>query len=348
MSSGIDDLKKELQGFFQDGLVIVVGSGFSAAEGIPGMGALQSYLEDRVPARVSGADLDCWSEIAKHLAAKKGLEAALLASPPTPVLEETIVGLTVDLLEPAERVVLEEVISGKRRLPLSEFLPHANPQPNRALSIVTTNYDRLVEVAAESIGWAADTLFTGQSVGHLNPEISQAALIKRVIGGRQPRIERRLHVQVSKPHGSFDWFKGADGPLRTSIPLGLPRLIITPGRNKYRKGYDRPFDLHREMGNRAIDQASRFLVLGYGFNDDHLETHLSERLRRGTPCLVLVKTLGENAAKVIAQSASVIALSEDPANSAGGFICSRQAAAVTYSGPPLWQLSAFTHNILKS
>lgn len=348
MSAPTDELKKELQGFFKDGLVIIVGSGFSAAEGIPGMGALEHHLATHVPSRVGGADLDKWNEIHKQLLSKKGLEDALLACPPTAPLEEVIVTLTVELIEPAERAVLEEVISGKRTLPLSEFLPHANPQPNRALSVVTTNYDRLIEVAAEAIGWAADTLFAGQNIGQLNPEAAQAGLIRRIVGGRQPRIERRLHVQVSKPHGSLDWFKGVDGPLRTSIPLTLPRLVITLGRNKYRKGYDKPFDLHRELGNRAIDQASRFWVLGYGFNDDHLETHLSERLRSGTPCLTLVKTLSENAKKIISQSAGMLALSEDPASAAGGFICTKQTGATAFSGPALWQLSTFTKDLLKS
>lgn len=346
MAQPIDELKKELQGFFQDGLVIVIGSGFSAAEGIPGMAALQDYLAAQVPARVGGVDRDCWTEINGHLLAKKGLEAALLACPPTIPLEDVIVGLTAELIEPAESRILEEVITGKRTLPLSTFLPHANPQPNRALPVVTTNYDRLIEVSAEAIGWAADTMFIGQVVGRLNPELSQTSLIKGIVGGRQPRIERRMHLQVSKPHGSIDWFQGADGPLRTSITVNLRRLIITPGRNKYRKGYDQPFDLHRELGNRAIDQAARLLILGYGFNDDHLETHLSDRLRRGTPCLTLVKALTENATKVIAESPAMTALSEDPANP-DGFVCTKRSGSAHFPGGPLWRLATFTQHILK-
>lgn len=342
----LPELKKELQGFFQDGLVVVVGSGLSAAEGIPGMGALQDYLTAHVPAHVSGADLDSWSAVQAQMVAGKALESALFAAPPTEHLEEVIVALAVELIEPAERSVLREVISGNRTLALSQFIPHANPQPNRPLPVVTPNYDRLAEVAAEAIGWAADTMFVGQSIGSLNPELSQLSLIKQIVGNRQPRIERRLHVQVSKPHGSLDWFKGPNGPLRTSIPLDLPRLLITPGRNKYRKGYETPFDLHRESANHAIDRASRFMIVGYGFNDDHLETHLSERLRRGTPCVALTKVLTENARKVLAASAGMVALTEDPANSTTGFICSRQAGSASYVDGPLWQLAAFTQHIL--
>jgi hypothetical protein len=201
-------------------------------------------------------------------------------------------------------------------------------------------------MSGEAIGWAADTMFVGQTLARLDPLLSQASLTKGIVGGRRPRIERRLHIQVSKPHGSLDWFQGPDGPLRTSIPVNMRRLIITPGGNKYRKGYDKPFDLHRELGNRAIDQASRLLILGYGFNDDHLETHLSERLRRGTPCVTLVRALTKNATKVVAEASAMTVLSENPANP-DGFLCTRQAGSTPFAGQPLWQLAAFTQNILK-
>ena len=115
----LDSLKSELQGFFTDGLAIIIGSGLSAAEGIPGMGALERHLGDNMPKRVTGDDLTLWKKIAAELAAGKGLESALLAVPPTETLESTIIDLTVQLIEPAERTVIEAVMSGKRKLPLS-------------------------------------------------------------------------------------------------------------------------------------------------------------------------------------------------------------------------------------
>jgi len=38
------ELTQFIQGHFTDGLVLVVGSGLSAAEGIPGMGVLAAHL----------------------------------------------------------------------------------------------------------------------------------------------------------------------------------------------------------------------------------------------------------------------------------------------------------------
>ena len=46
--------------------------------------------------------------------------------------------------------------------------------------------------------------------------------------------------------------------------------MITPGVNKYRAGYNSPFDKHRDLANDYIKNAGRLLVVGYGFNDAHL------------------------------------------------------------------------------
>jgi hypothetical protein len=51
-----DTLKRELQSVFADGLVTVIGSGLSCAEGLPGMGALATELRAKVPTAIADAD----------------------------------------------------------------------------------------------------------------------------------------------------------------------------------------------------------------------------------------------------------------------------------------------------
>ncbi len=346
MAISINDLKAELQGFFTDGLAVIVGSGLSVAEGIPGMGALEAHLDKTIPPLVSGQDLKCWQEIAVNLAAKKGLEAALLATKATEPLEEKIIAVTVALIECAEKKVIAEVIEGKRELPLSLLLPHLNPQPNRALPVITTNYDRLVEIAAETIGWGVDCMFVGHCVGTLDSAMATRSFIKDFkIARKGLAISYRNRICIAKPHGSLDWFRHTKGPLRTSIPVDLPRLVITPGGSKYQKGYSIPFDRHRENGNTAIDAAARLLVLGYGFNDDHLETHLSQNLRQGKPCLILTHQVTENGMKALAESPNAIALSHDPKNS-NGVICTRGKTQTSYDGGSIWSVKSFVEKVL--
>lgn len=118
----------------------------------------------------------------------------------------------------------------------------------------------------------------------------------------------RPRANIFKPHGSLDWYHRDGKPVRYSGDLDLPRLIITPGLNKFRNGYESPFDRHRERANSAIDRASRFLVIGYGFNDDHLETHRTPRIRSGVPTLLLTYGLSDNAVKLVNECHNVIAI----------------------------------------
>ena len=58
-----------------------------------------------------------------------------------------------------------------------------------------------------------------------------------------------------------------------------------------RQGYSVPFDIHRARANEEIDKAQRYIIIGYGFGDDHLETHLMQQLRAGKPALIQTRLL---------------------------------------------------------
>ena len=106
----------------------------------------------------------------------------------------------------------------------------------------------------------------------------------------------------------------SDTPMTSCIGTMEEPLIITPGVGKYKKGYEQPFDVHREQGNRAIDNASTILCIGYGFNDDHLQTHLTTQIKSGIKTLILTKTLSDNAREVVKASSNckALVLNENP------------------------------------
>jgi hypothetical protein len=273
----VGSLKKRLQDHLTDGQVTIVGSGLSTAEGVPGMGGLANYLRTEVPKRIASGSKIVWDKIAAALAGGKDLESALLENAPDPALEAVIVELTAGLIGDAEATILTEVVSGPRQLRFSRLLTHM-VKPKTGIPIVTTNYDRLIEVAAETAGLRTDTLFVGNHIGLLDSIGSKWALCCGVKKGKREVIrEFAPFVKIFKPHGSLDWFLQGTRPVRCSMKLNDRPLIITPGLNKFRGGYDRPFDTHRDQGNREIDRAARFLIIGYGFNDDHLQTHLLPR-----------------------------------------------------------------------
>ncbi|MBL0908325.1 SIR2 family protein [Pectobacterium carotovorum] len=343
----LDSIKKHLQEHFSDGLVTIIGSGLSCAEGLPGMGELAKHLSSELGNNLSAEDAALWKEI-KPLLATNGLEAALLAKAPTATLEAAISFLTGELVVRQERQVIAEVFNGQRKLRLTRLLAHLL-KPSSGLPIVTTNYDRLVEIAVEEAGVGADTMFVGRFSASLNERESKLSFCRNVTF-KKPNItyHYRTRALICKPHGSLDWYFRDGKPVAYSGELdGVPRLIITPGQNKFRNGYESPFDHHRNKANDSIDRASRFLILGYGFNDDHLETHLSPAIRGGKPTLMLAYSLTPNATKLALEYASVTALESHCENGVQGTRLIINKKQLFIPKLELWDVHKFIDEVLE-
>lgn len=343
----LHDIKVRLQQHLSDGLVMVVGSGLSCAEGLPGMGELAKHLLATVGPSLVGDDATVWATIAP-LIVSKGLEAALLEKPPTPGLESAIAAATASLIGDRERSVVTEVFAGKRKLRLTRLIGHVL-KPSTGLPIVTTNYDRLVEIAVEEAGIGVDTMFSGRFAGTLNERESKLSFCQNVTLKKHNVIYHyRPRALVCKPHGSLDWYLRDGKPVSYSGDLpNAARLIITPGNNKFRNGYESPFDHHRSRANEAIDRASRFLILGYGFNDDHLETHLSPAIRDGKPTLMLTYSLSKTAETLAAGHSNVIALDHVERSGADGTRVIVDKIEHFFPGLALWDIHSFIAEVLE-
>lgn len=343
----LDEIKKHLQQHLSDGLVTVVGSGLSCAEGLPGMGELAEHLNATVGPSLSADDLAAWAEITPLIKAN-GLEAALLAKPPTPALESAIASATAVLVSERERNVVTEVFGGTRILRLTKLIGHLL-KPANGLPIVTTNYDRLVEIAVEEAGLGVDTMFVGHFAGTLNERESKLGFCRNVTY-KKPNFtyHYRPRAMVFKPHGSLDWYVRAGKPVFYAGDLpSVARLIITPGHNKFRNGYESPFDQHRGRANDAIDRASRFLILGYGFNDDHLETHLSPAIRGGKPTLMMTRSLSSKAEALAVEHSNVIALAHAQEAGVEGTRVIINKTQHFFPGIALWDVHSFIAEVLE-
>lgn len=346
-TTALDTLKRELQAVFSDGLVTVIGSGLSCAEGLPGMGALATELSSKVPSAIADTDKVTWAAIEACLASD-GLEGALLKHPPTEGIESAIIKITsVFVLSGEQKAIAECVISG-RQLKISYLLPHLSAATPKIARIITTNYDRLIEFAAEFEGWGLDSMMVGRYWGKHDPDLSDKLMVKGVSNGNKGavRLLYRNHVKLFKPHGSLDWLMVDDTPMTSSMALPSDPLIITPGVSKYKKGYGQPFDAHRDRGNAAIDGASSILCIGYGFNDDHLQTHLSPKLKGGARALLLTCDLLPNARMVVAQSPNCIALCHSSDATNPGTIVVRGTTEILIPNVEWWDVENFVKGVL--
>ena len=338
-------IKKYCQDHFSDGLVTIVGSGLSIAEGISGMGELAEHLLAEVPKNVENCSEANWKKISEDLEKGTDLENALLRHAPDEKLEAIIVAETGSLILADESKVLSEVLNHDRCLCFTRLLKHML-KPKSGIPIITTNYDRLIEVAVEDAGLGIDTMFTGHHLARHDPNGSRHSLC-RGVSQQGRRVIRAFcdHAIVLKPHGSLDWYQKGTAPVRCTFPLEGQRLIITPGLNKFRGGYNQPFDAHRERANKEIDNASRFLVLGYGFNDDHLQTHLEPQLARGKPALLITHALTPKATELLANCSTVTAIVSD--STGDGAMIHHGGESEFFPGPNLWELGTFITEVFE-
>lgn len=338
-----DQLIHFIQGHFTDGLALVIGSGLSAAEGLPGMPALASHLAAHAHT-LTGDDATLWTQIKAVLDANVGLEAALLKHVPLATLEDWIVKRTCEILVPKEREVMAAVLAGTQTLRLTTFLSRVL-KPSTGFPILTPNYDRLIELACEMAGFHVDTTAVGHYAGAFDHERSCMGSCKGIaIRAKVTVLDHFPRAVVLKPHGSLDWYKTSGTPRRCSLDLDGERLIITPGLNKYKAGYDAPFDKHRDLANDHIKRAARLLVVGYGFNDDHLQTHLVQRIKDGTPTLILTFAASDKAKSLAQQAPACVCVSK--ATAWDGIAVATKSAQFEHQGHNLWDLGVLSKELL--
>lgn len=340
-------VKARLQQHFSDGLVMIVGSGLSCAEGLPGMAELADYLCENVGSDITSEDVPEWEAILP-LIKSEGLEAAFLKKPPTANIEKLIATLTADLIGRKERDTISDVFEGGRQLRLTRLIAHIL-KPKSGIPVVTTNYDRLIEVAVEEAGIGADTMFVGKFAGVLNETESRLSFCRKVTLKRRNVVySYSPRALIYKPHGSLDWYLRGGRPVSHSGRLpNASRLIITPGKNKFRNGYDSPFDVHRSRANEAIDRAKRFLILGYGFNDDHLETHLTPAIQEGRPTLIITYKLSSIAEALAKSNANVIAIDRFEKNGDCGTRLIFEKEEIFLLGVCIWDVHSFVTEVLE-
>jgi len=341
-------LFESLQGAFVSGALLVIGSGVSAGYGLPTMPQLAHTLIDEVPRRLVRANVDSgtWAVVSAALKAGAQLEVAMdtieNGDPIVSVIEE----VTAEAVSARELEALKALASSRDSRGLPELLSYFGRTAAEP-TVVTTNYDRLIEFACELENVAVDTGFLGKHLGRFSEEASRNEMLipSRVRRGSVPSTSRKPHIRLAKPHGSLDWYLVDDAPRFSSAALGLERLMITPGQSKYLSAHKPPFDAHMQRAKDAIDIATSMVFVGYGFNDVHLQTHFPPRLAAGVPTVVMARSLTDSARDYLGKHPHILALERD--DSAPEDTLVYQHGTVTrFSGDALWGIEQLMAEVL--
>ncbi|OPG16959.1 SIR2 family protein [Ferroacidibacillus organovorans] len=347
----VDEGLQELQRFLRTKPIVLVGTGLSMSMGLPGMPELLTHLRQTIPDVFSGdtATLAQWASCLE-LIDKHGFEGGLGRVHLSDNLLKAVIQEAVRLVRPSDQKFGHSLAIGERtEFPFARLLKHlvqSLSPSNQTLDVVTPNYDHLVEYACDLIQVSYQTGFQGGFIKRFDPtSFDEHYYIPGPPLKNRPSYRQVPRVRLLKPHGSLYWRRFGSAVVETQIDIDSGEsIIITPGSTKYEASLtDSVMNRHRELANQCILRAESVLVIGYGFNDDHLQTVLYDRIKDGMECLVLTKVLSEQGRQWIKSFPNMIALEQGENDST-----TRWYARGSYGewDGRFWSLDYFVHSVI--
>lgn len=343
---------RECQRWIADTPVILLGSGASAPFGLPTMPDLGKSIIDAVETNIQNiADDERWKDFKRDIKSI-GLEPALQkgALKGRQEIYQLIVSTAWVEVASKDALVGELVLHNYDTLPLTKLLSHLFSSDLRRVDVVTTNYDRLVEYA---VGAGSFIYRTGFDPGYIGAWRGSSATLHYYFNPPPSALPARV-VNIHKVHGSLDWFKKSDTeaiyalPARSCPPKDFVQLIVPPGLTKYQEALQEPFRTIITRADRALDNATGFFSVGYGFNDDHIHTKLLNRVKKHKkPLVVLAKTLTQKTRDILFNENNAvrfIALEEH--QNGTNIYTTDHKEGITIEGLDLWNFQHFVNEVL--
>lgn len=272
---------KIVQGFLKNPPLVVWGSGATISFGLPSMWNLNEKLKEVI---------DDFDSDNNNLEVELGKEKY---KDKMPEIKQVI----WQEVNNADKAVLDKITSNNTadfdgiKLLIEKFL-EAHPQ---VLNIVTTNYDRVLEYTMSYNGVHFTDGFNGKVLSLFDENLFKPKNI----------------VNLIKVHGSLNWFN-VDDEIRyvNSCFDGLIPQIIAPGKSKYQEAYNSPYRELIQKADNTIKEASSFLVVGFGFNDEHLTPKIKSQVKKGVPIVLITKQVTESTLEELKDAEKYIFIEE--------------------------------------
>lgn len=266
-----------------------------AEKGAQAMGRGGANIEDQLSAALTlmaGLKIIDEAKAKKWETAIDGVLTSLIQS----VLagEEGIQGGFDKGLDTGELTAREALVSF-----LMSFASRASSRER--LHVFTTNYDRLIERAADIAGLRIVDRF----VGAMEPEFRSSRLqvdlhyMPPGVRGEPRHLEGVIHL--TKLHGSLDWRYQRPRLWRCALPFGaskdhpaLPKeprdsVMIYPNAAKDVETAAYPYaDLFRDLSAALCRPNSVLVTYGYGFGDDHVNRVIADMMTIPSTHLVIL------------------------------------------------------------
>lgn len=147
-------------------------------------------------------------------------------------------------------------------------------KPENKINIVTTNYDTLLEDAAESMKATVFDGFSFSQTPQFDSTMFDWNLVKKVSSIKTQEIIFKQKVfNLLKIHGSLTWERSQSGSNISRKRKGSVKLpvMVFPSSDKYAKSYEEPyFDLFTKFQELLKTPNTLFITTGFSFSDNHI------------------------------------------------------------------------------
>lgn len=177
---------------------------------------------------------------------------------------------------------------------LLKFLSDLSGKDGNKFSIVTTNYDVLIEEAAEENNFVIFDGFNFTPLPKFDSNMFEWNLVKEVQNINTREVEyKEKTFNLVKIHGSLTWEKRDNGDIvrknRHNITDTDKMVMVFPSSDKFAQSYQEPyFELFTKFQELIKRPNTLLISSGFSFADDHISKMITQALKNNSSLKLLV------------------------------------------------------------
>lgn len=166
---------------------------------------------------------------------------------------------------------------------------HLVKSPSK-LTIVTTNYDTLIEDAADEMGYTVMDGFTFSHRPYFDSDMYEWNLAKDIENIKTNELEYKKNIiNLLKLHGSLTWERDNKGIRRKEKNEVNNPIMIFPSSNKYMQSYQEPyFELFTKFQELLKRPNTLLITSGFSFADNHISQMIYQAVLHNKSLGVLI------------------------------------------------------------
>lgn len=166
---------------------------------------------------------------------------------------------------------------------------HLVKSPSK-LTIVTTNYDTLIEDAADSIGYTVMDGFSFSHRPYFDSDMYDWNLVKDIENIKTNELEYKKDIiNLLKLHGSLTWERDDIGIRRKEKSEVSKPIMIFPSSNKYMQSYQEPyFEMFTKFQELLKRPNTLFITAGFSFADNHISQMITQAILHNKSLATLI------------------------------------------------------------